>query len=112
MFTPQEGARSDMIVLPLNVTIGGKTYREFEELTSAQILEMIREGNIPTSSQPSPAEIMAAYEQATENRPIIFITMADGLSGTYSTAMAARENMPNKEHITVVNSRTLCGRCV
>ena len=35
--------------------------------------------------------------------------MADGLSGTYQTACSAREMSENKESITVINSKTLCG---
>ena len=35
--------------------------------------------------------------------------MADGLSGTYQSACSAREMVDNKENVTVINSRTLCG---
>ena len=40
---------------------------------------------------------------------IINISMADGLSGTYQSACGAREMVDNKEKITVINSKTLCG---
>lgn len=109
LFTPQSGREAGMDILPLNVTIGGKTYREIEEISSEELLELIKHGDIPTSSQPAPAEIMDVYAKATEREPVLNITMADGLSGTYQTACGVRETMSNKEHITVLNSRTLCG---
>ena len=40
---------------------------------------------------------------------VLNIAMADGLSGTYSTAVTAAEASPHKERITVLNSGTLCG---
>ncbi len=40
---------------------------------------------------------------------IINISMADGLSGTYQSACSAKEMVGNKERITVINTKTLCG---
>ncbi len=37
------------------------------------------------------------------------IAMADGLSGTYKSAVAAAQLCDNAEDITVINTRTLCG---
>lgn len=48
------------------------------------------------------------YEKYQDTE-IINIAMADGLSGTYQSACGAREMMDNKEKITVVNTKTLCG---
>ena len=109
LFTVESGREAGIDILPLNVTIDGRTYKEIEEISAREMLEKISEGHIPTSSQPAPADIMEVYEKATEKDPVLYITMADGLSGTYQTVCGVRESMPNKEHITVLNSRTLCG---
>ena len=49
-----------------------------------------------------------AYEKYADT-DIINISMADGLSGTYESACMAREMVDNKDRITVINSKTLCG---
>lgn len=71
---------------------------------------MVIEGNTPSSSQPSVGETLSLYEQYGD-APLLNITVADGLSGTYQTASAAAQNMPEekRKNITVINSGTLCG---
>jgi len=109
MFTPVTGAELGIDVAALTVTIGGKTYRENVEMFPEPFLKLIREGHVPSSSQPSPGDVEDMFRKATEDEPILYITMADGLSGTYASGCAVRETMENKEYITVLDSRTLCG---
>lgn len=109
MMTPVQGAEKGVGVAPLNVTIAGQTYREMDEIMPREFLNIIYAGNLPTSSQPSPGALMEHFEKATEKNPLLHISMADGLSGSYQSACAIRETMPNKDYITVVNSTTLCG---
>ena len=92
---------------PLSVTINGKSYREFDEISSEQFVSIIHEGHMPTSSQPAVGEIAAMYERYA-GEEIINIAMAEGLSGTYNGAVAAA-GMIDDGDITVINSRTLCG---
>lgn len=108
LFTPEDGRQLGFKVVPLTVTIAGKTYKEREEIETAEFIEIINQGNIPSSSQPAPADLMEAYEEATEENPVLHITIADGLSGAYQSALGVREIMDNKEYITVYNSATLC----
>lgn len=109
MLTPQTGPAMGVAIAPLHVTIAGRTYRDMDEIFPPEFLRIIAEGNLPTSSQPSPADMEALFEKATAKSPVLHITMADGLSGAYAAACALRETMPNKAHITVLNSATLCG---
>lgn len=110
LYSVSQGLAENLIVNPLSVTIAGKSYREFEEIDSDTFLKLVMEGNIPTSSQPSVGETLALYEQHG-NAPLLNITMADGLSGTYQTACGAANSMPeeHQNNITVINSATLCG---
>lgn len=108
LFSIERGKDEGAVIVPLCVTIDGKTYREFEEIDSLEFLGIIAQGHHPQSSQPAIGDIIAAYESFGEDE-VINITMADGLSGTYETACAAREQVANKDRITVLNSRTLCG---
>ncbi|NTU89716.1 MAG: DegV family protein [Actinobacteria bacterium] len=108
LFSIKQGIEEGVTIVPLCVTIDGKTYREFEEIDSFEFLGIIAEGHYPQSSQPALGDIIAAYEMFGDDE-VINITMADGLSGTYETACAAREQVANRDKITVLNSRTLCG---
>lgn len=107
LYSVSEGKEKNLIILPLQIAIDQKTYHEFEEITSSEILEKIEKGSIPSSSQPSIGEVLDVYESNTD-QPLLNIAMADGLSGTYQNALMAKEQCSNK-NITVINSKTLCG---
>ena len=107
LYSPTQAREAGFAVSPLSVTIAGNTYREFEEISSRQFVDIIHQGHMPTSSQPAIGEVTGLYEEFA-GEPILNIAMADGLSGTYRSAVAAAELCENA-HITVVNTRTLCG---
>ena len=94
-------------VLPLCVNIGDLEGRDLQ-IDMADFYDRIEKGGIPKSSQPPIGEVMDAYEKYPDAE-IINIAMADGLSGTYQTACGAREMVDNKDNITVINTKTLCG---
>ena len=108
MYSTAQAREAGFVVSPLAVTIAGESYRELDEMTHDRFVEIINEGHMPTSSQPAIGEVMALYEEFASEE-ILNIAMADGLSGTYSSAVAAAKNCDNEERITVINSRTLCG---
>ena len=108
MYSPEEAQEAGFTALPLAVTIAGKTYRELAEMDAGRFVTLIREGYIPRSSQPALGDVLDAYAAAGED-DVLNIAMADGLSGTYQTAVAAAETSGRKESITVLNSGTLCG---
>ena len=107
LFTEAEAKEMGIDVLPLCVTIGALEGRDLQ-IDMQDFYKRIAEGGIPMSSQPPIGEVMEAYENYPEDE-IINIAMADGLSGTYQSACGARESVENKENITVVNTKTLCG---
>lgn len=108
LYSTTQAKEAGFTVAPLSVTIAGKTYREFDEISAEQFVENIRQGHMPTSSQPAIGEVVAMYEQFPEDE-ILNISMADGLSGTYNSAVAAAGMCENNERITVLNTRTVCG---
>ena len=108
LYSPQQAREAGFAVSPLSVTIAGKSYREFAEISAREFVDIIRQGHMPTSSQPAIGEVAALYEEFA-GEEILNIAMADGLSGTYRSAVAAAEMGENGEHVTVVNTRTLCG---
>ena len=90
------------------MTIAGRSYREFDEISSDEFVAIIRQGHMPSSSQPAIGEVTALYEEFAGEQ-ILNIAMAQGLSGTYMSAVAAADLCDNADGITVLNSRTLCG---
>lgn len=107
LFTVEDGIHMGVDVLPLCVSIDDHQYRDLCFDTKL-FLHKIKEGHVPSSSQPPIGEVLAAYEDAKEEE-ILNITMADGLSGTYQTACMAKQQACNASSITVLNSQTLCG---
>lgn len=107
LYTEEEGKKIGIISIPLCVSIGTKNFRDLE-LPVPPFIDEIKNGKIPFSSQPPIGDVVAAY-QCCAGMKIINLCMADGLSGTYQTACSAREMAKNKEDITVINTRTLCG---
>ena len=108
LYSTAQARKAGFAVSPLSVTIAGKSYREFDEISSDEFVSIIHEGHMPTSSQPAIGEVTALYEEFADEQ-ILNIAMAHGLSGTYMSAVAAADLCDNADSITVVNSRTLCG---
>lgn len=101
----QEQAKAlDIELLPLQVAIAGKNYRDYFELASADFVQMVKNA-IPNSSQPAIGDVMEVYEK-TKNA--LHITMTKGLSATYDSALGILNSMQT-EGITLFNSRTLAG---
>jgi len=107
LFTPEEGKQLGITVLPLSVTINGKTYVEYVDIQPDEFVKIVRDGHVPASSQPAVGEVLEVFESSDEE--MIVVSMADGLSGTYQSAVGAKNSVENSDHIHVINSKTLCG---
>lgn len=107
LFAPSEGEARGMTVIPVCVAIYNKTYKDYAEISSDEFLNLIQAGGVPTSSQPALGDILDIFEHSDEE--MLFLTVGDGLSGAYQTAMGARNCATNPERIHVVNSKTLAG---
>lgn len=107
LFTPEEGKKMGVEVLPLCVSIGELEGRDLA-INVDDFYSRIASGQLPQSSQPPVGEVIDAYEKH-KGYEIINITMADGLSGTYQSACGAKEMAENRDDITVINTKTLCG---
>ena len=109
LLSTNQGKEHNITITPLNVTIGNRSYHELDEIDTKGFLELLKNSDIPMSSQPSIGEKMEIYEELARDGDILDITMADGLSGTYASACNARQESTYAQRITVFNSKTLCG---
>ena len=108
LYSTAQAREAGFDVSPLSVTIAGNSYREFDEISAEKFVEIIYQGNMPTSSQPAVGMVAELYEKYAGDE-IINIAMVDGLSGTYNGAVAAVDLAGDNANVTVINSMTLCG---
>jgi len=108
LYSVSEAEEKGIYVSPLAVTINDTTYEEFNDIQTEEFVDLIHQGYIPLSSQPAIGRVVDLYNRFPEDE-ILNITMADGLSGTYQSAVLAKDMVENSERITVLNSKTLCG---
>ncbi len=98
----------DVMIVPLNVTVGTETFRD-GDLTQAEFFDrMGRASRLPTTSQPSVGAFVEAYEAALEKAPdVVSIHISSSLSGTIDSASQAAEQFAG--HVHVFDSRNLSG---
>jgi DegV family protein with EDD domain len=95
---PSEVAQQlGITVVPLTVFFGDEAYLDGVELDNASFyrkLETSRE--LPRTSQPSPAAFAEAYERLIKEGAtgILSVHLSSKLSGTYQSAVTAREMLP------------------
>lgn len=92
-FEPHEIEAMDVTCIPLSVIFGEDSYKENLEITKAEFYHLLETSeHFPHTSQPSPQEFAAAYEEAKQNGDeTVVITISTGLSGTYQGAVLAKE---------------------
>jgi DegV family protein with EDD domain len=97
-------------VVPLSATLGGVTQDEPDIDATGFYRRMRETGEFPTSSQPSPASLIAAFEDgAKRGDEVVGVFISSKMSGTYSTALTARDQVLERfpdARIEIVDSRS------
>jgi DegV family protein with EDD domain len=89
-------------VVPLYVNFGTDSYKDGVDLTAHEFYERLRASNeTPTTSQPTPGDFRAAYDELGGYERIISLHLASTLSGTYQSAVSAAD-----ERVRVIDSGT------
>ena len=80
-------------VVPLYVNFGTESFRDGVDLDATQFYERLKSSpTLPTTSQPTPADFLACYEQLGAYERIFSVHIASKLSGTFQSAgIAAAE---------------------
>lgn len=94
-------------VVPLKVHMEDQVYRDGIDISPSEFYIKLREAeNLPTTSQPSPGEFKEIYENLGEDgSTIISIHLSSKFSGTYQSAILAKQMLDNLD-ITVIDSET------
>ena len=84
---PAEGEKLGIHVLPMPVIIDGQTHYEGIDITLEQFHEKQISGADITTSQPSPRDVTAMWDDLLRTHDeVVFIPMSSGLSNTCQTA--------------------------
>lgn len=88
-------------VVPMRVTIGSETFREFVDIDSAGFYGRLADGVAPQTSQPPPGEFLDAYKRAAEAgaQAVLSVHIGSTLSGTVNSARLAAGMSPIPVHI-------------
>jgi len=101
--------------ISLYVALGGEQRREVDIGDYAAFFDRLRASDDgATTSQPSVGDFVDAYSPLlAEDREIVSIHLSSTISGTYETALQARQRLIDEnqggERVHVVDSRTGCG---
>ncbi len=100
--------RLGIVMVPLTVTIGGKTYLDRVELSSPEFYRLVRETEeLPRTSQPNRADFRRVYEALLEgHESIVSIHLSPRMSGTYQSAVGAAADI-DPSRVRVVDARHL-----
>jgi DegV family protein with EDD domain len=95
----------DIRVVPLYVHFGEEAFREGVELSDKEFYARLKEAPaLPTTSQPSAGEFHQIFEELAEaGHEIVTLTISSKLSGTWNSAMAAKEMLP-EARISIVDT--------
>ena len=101
-------------VVPMGLTIANNSYRhyhDYRELSSDKFYELIRSGEIGTTSCVSIGDAELEMEEHLKNGlDVLYLSFSSGMSGSYQAATTAADDLREKypdANITVVD--TLCG---
>jgi DegV family protein with EDD domain len=108
-FLPEETVREYGIhVIPLNVQFNGTTYKDLVDISVDEFYKKLAAAaELPSTSQPSTGEFVEVFRAAAKDHDaVIAVVLSSALSGTYSSAMAAIDMLPDIP-IAVVDTRSV-----
>ena len=96
-------------VVPLYVLFGDAGFRDYVELTPEEFYARLRTADVlPTTSQPTPGDFLATYEELSGYERIYSLHLSSALSGTYQSATTAAAELGEK--VRVVDLAEVRGR--
>ena len=96
-------------VVPLYVRFGEKVYRDRVEMTTDEFYrKLVQDVTLPTTTQPPPGDFFNVFNKlAKETDEILVIVVSSKLSGTYQSALQAKNLMESKCRIEIIDSLTV-----
>ena len=105
-YLPEATVRQhDLHIVPLCVHFGEEEFREGVELSHKDFYARLKVAPVlPTTSQPSAGEFYEVFKELVDaGHEVVALTISSKLSGTWNSAMAAKEMLPGAA-ISVIDS--------
>jgi len=98
-----------LTVVPLYVRFGEEVYRDRVEMTTDEFYRrLVHDAASPTTTQPPPGDFVNVYNKlAKETDEILVVVVSGKLSGTYQSAMQAKDLIEEKCRIEVIDSESV-----
>ncbi|HEV2591335.1 MAG TPA: DegV family protein [Gaiellaceae bacterium] len=94
-------------VVPLYVRFGDESFRDYVDIDPEHFYERLRTAvELPTTSQPTPADFLATYESLGAYERILSLQISSTLSGTFGSAQTAAEALGG-DRVRVIDTRTV-----
>lgn len=105
--TIEEARRLNLFVVRLSIYVDGKEYEEGTELDHNQLAQMLDEGRVAKTSQPSPGKLKEMWDKILEEYDEIFyIPVSAPLSGTYNVAKTLSQEYGDRVKVVYSNYGT------
>ncbi|MFB9860308.1 DegV family protein [Salinicoccus siamensis] len=106
----QQLKEMEIEMIPLRITIDDTDYHDQYEISSSEVLEAITEGKRPLTSQANPEDFTNVFRKyAKKGESILYIAFSSELSGTYQSALIARDTIIDEfpeADITIIDTKS------
>lgn len=98
-----------IVMVPAYVRFGEEVYRDRVEITTEEFYHrLVHDDTFPATTQAPPGDFIDVYNRlAEETDEILVVNMSSKLSGTYQSALQAKNLLEKKCRIEVIDSQTL-----
>jgi len=104
---PPIAADLDISIVPIFIRFGDRFYRQGVDITDDEFYAKIATSPVhPATSQPAPEDFMRVYSKSLEESEcIVSIHVSSKLSGTYNSALLARNMLMRESDIEIIDSK-------
>lgn len=99
--------KNNIIITPLSVLLGEKSYRDGVEIFPADIYAYVgKTGELPKTAAVTPAQYYDVFERLTsQGKSVVHISLSSAISSSYQNAVLAASDF---DDVYVVDSKSLC----
>ncbi len=104
--TPDFAKELGITTVPVYVRFGEEVFRDRIEMNTEQFYyRLVHDAAFPTTTQPSPGDFFDVFNKlAKKTDEVLVITLSSKLSGTYQSALQAKNMMEDRCRIEIIDS--------
>ena len=104
--TPEFAKELGITTVPVYVRFGEQVFKDRIEISTDEFYRRLVQGDVfPTTTQPTPEDFLTVYRKlAQKTNEILVVTLSSKLSGTYNSAVQAKNLFDGKCRIEVIDS--------